>query len=184
MLTFHKIFILIITSSLFLPISSFAFTNVDPEYENNVWVSESTINPVVEIGGYGITVTNYNNSSIKNLKVTLVDVNDVFNFTTEGKLATTLGHLEKTNMKYYLHPKELGEAKLYTITEWEDEEGNKYSKEGSEQKLAIASLPLVEQNIVGLTPNQTIFIGLGVIIVGVALALYIRDQKAKEKAKQ
>jgi hypothetical protein len=162
---------------LFFPTSSFA--TLEPKLQ----VDESYINPILEVGGYAIGIANVGNATAVNVKFTLFEVNNMFNYTAESELESTIEPTERITTKYFLHPTKIGPSELYYILEYEDEQGNKFSHDIKENpiKLNVVSLAPSVKNLVGLTQNQTILFGMGGAVLVASMVLYVQGQNKKEK---
>lgn len=139
-------------------------------------VLDSYFNPVVGIGVFGPTIPNTGNSTAKNIKLTLIDVDDAYTIVQETPLKDTLEPGKNMFTKYLLTPKKLGQVELQYVLTWEDEDGNKYSLDNKNKPIKYFNESFATEETpapTGFSTTQVALIGAGIAIIGVFGGFYL-----------
>lgn len=145
-------------------------------------VGDSYFTPVVGIGAYGVTIINFSNSTAKNIKLTLIDVDDAYTIVQETPLKDTLEPNENMFTKYLLTPKKLGQVELQYVLTWEDEDGNKYSIDNKNKPIKLFNESFATEETpapTGFSTTQVALIGAGIAIIGVFGGFYLTKLRKK-----
>ena len=166
----------LIAFTLFLPISSFA--------QPDLIVAKSYGNPLKGPSPYAIYFANYGDSVAKNINLQVLAVDDyTFDITQEDKVPDTLEPTERADIMFTINPMTKGEAEIYYVLEWEDQEGNKYSTDDKDRpaKFSTIFLPPPDRTALGLTQQQSILVSVSVLIVGISVAVFMIRKSKKLK---
>jgi len=161
------------------------FPIVVPSFaQPNLVVGVSYGNPLKGPSPYAIYFANYGDSVATNINLQVLAVDDyTFDITQEDEIPDTLEPTGRVDVMFTINPMTMGEAEIYYVLEWEDQEGNKYSTDDKDKpaKFNTIFLPPPEQNVVGLTQQQSIFVSVSVLIVGISVAVFMVRKSKKLK---
>lgn len=133
-----------------------------------------------------IGVVNVGNSTAKSIELDFIDVDDAFIFTlVNGTIPDILEPDERVFLQYDVVGKKLGAHEFYTIASWQDDAGNIFKSNSTEE----ATYRSILYNINQLPPSSSDMPNISIILIvsgiaigaGVGVIAFIRRKSLVKK---